>query len=174
MIYDAKTLLSYLDTQEIPYLSHTHPALNTIEEARIHRGEDVVGFAKNLFLQDRDQNFYLLTCGYHKRIDLKKVRKFLGCRRLSFVTTDTLLQTLHVTPGSVSPLALIHMQHQGVRFLIDQDLSLFTYNYFHPLDNRITLSIQADFWVPLVEYWGVQVEWTHFSYFEPDNEDRAE
>jgi hypothetical protein len=62
------------------------------------------------------------------------------------------------------------MQHQAVRFLIDEELSLFTHNYFHPLDNRITLSIQAQFWVPLVERWGITVEWTHFKHFESEHE----
>ena len=167
MIYDCERFLAYLEARTIPYEYDEHPPLHTIEIARAYRQNQTHGFAKNLLIHDRRDITCLLTCPYDTVIDLKKVRDFLATRRLTFVPREQLLETLHIPPGCVSPLALINARGSSIRFLIDQALATLTHHHFHPLDACKTLTLRKEHWVSLVEEWGFDVEWIDFTRFLP-------
>ena len=77
-------------------------------------------------------------------IDLKTMHKRIGSGRLSFGKPDLLLETLGVTPGSVTPFALINDTDQKVTIILDQALADEPVINAHPLVNTQTTTILRD------------------------------
>ena len=57
---------------------HQHDALFTVEDSRKLRGKIGGAHTKNLFLKNKKNNFFLLSCEEADKIDLKKISKSLG------------------------------------------------------------------------------------------------
>ena len=71
--------------------------------------------AKNLFVRDdKKQHFYLITVKAEKRVDLKQLRRSQQTRQLSLAPPEELLRVLGLTPGSVTPAALLDGHAQDV------------------------------------------------------------
>lgn len=71
-------------------------------------------------------------------IDLKALRQRLGAANLSFAKPERLLEVLGVTPGTVTPFAVINDSVGAVRVVLDQALATAPQASFHPLDNAQT------------------------------------
>lgn len=138
----AQALLDYLDSAGIATKLHHHPAVFTVEEAQKLRGKIAGAHSKNLFLKDKKQNLFLVSALEHTTIDLKTLHTRIGAKsRLSFGSAELLSDTLGVSPGSVSPMGAIHDTKQSCSIILDETFrSVDTIN-FHPLDNRLTISI---------------------------------
>ena len=54
---------------------HQHDALFTVEDSRKLRGKIEGAHSKNLFLKNKKNNFFLLSCEEADKIDLKKMSK---------------------------------------------------------------------------------------------------
>lgn len=138
-------LLAHLQEQQIAYELFRHEPLFTCEQAVACMARlNMPGIGiRNLFLKDDKKNFYLIVAADGDRIDLKQVGKTLGTKGLRFADAQLMLQYLDVTPGSVTPLALIHDTEKRVQSLIDA--SLFTHQYIqmHPLKNDATVVIAS-------------------------------
>src|SRR3989344_571076 len=103
-----------LKTLDIPYDKFEHPAVFTNEQSEKINIPEVKLNAKNLFLRaEKTHQFYLLTIKHNKRADLKAFAKQVGEKGFSFGSADELKKLMELTPGSVSPLGLIHdVNHQ--------------------------------------------------------------
>lgn len=97
---------------------------------------------KNLLLNDRQGNFYLVMLSPDKRLAVKTVAQKIGCSRLSFVNGPKLYELIGATPGCVSPLGLIFDGRNLVRLLIDSDLLKFDFMVCHPCDNTCSIKIK--------------------------------
>jgi Ala-tRNA(Pro) deacylase len=93
---------------------------------------------KNLFLTDRDGRLALVVAKDDSRVDLKRVASRLGFGRLSFGNAALLGSMLGVTPGSVTPFALINDREARVRVVVDESLLAFAEINCHPLENTAT------------------------------------
>ena len=138
-------LLAYLTEHQIAYELFRHEPLFTCEQAvacMARLNMPGVG-VRNLFLKDDKKKLYLIVAADGARIDLKQVGKTIGTKGLRFADAQLMLQYLDVTPGSVTPLALMHDTEKVVQPLIDA--SLFTHQYIqiHPLKNDATLVIAS-------------------------------
>ena len=97
---------------------------------------------KNLFLRNKKGNReYLVILGVDKRADLRQLVKIIGDDRFSFGSAERLMQTLGVTPGSVSPFGLLHDGSRQVLVIIDKDLRGAERLIFHPNDNTASVTI---------------------------------
>ena len=74
-------------------------------------------------------------------IDLKRLPPVIGAARLSFGAEALMVETLGVTPGSVTALALINDTRRRVRFVLDRALAEAAVVNFHPLTNTATTSL---------------------------------
>lgn len=75
--------------------------------------------AKNLFVRDdKKRDYYLITVKGDKRVDLKEFRRNNQTRALSFATAQELMSILGLSPGSVTPLGLLHDPTGKVHFYI--------------------------------------------------------
>jgi Ala-tRNA(Pro) deacylase len=96
---------------------------------------------KNLFLKDAKGRLFLVTLRSDRRVDMKALPALLGSKRLSFGSAETLFASLAVTPGSVTPLALINDTMHQVSFALDRALAEGAHVACHPLVNTATLSM---------------------------------
>jgi Ala-tRNA(Pro) deacylase len=134
-------LFAHLDALGIPYVTHHHPAVHTVAEAAARRGSLPGGHCKCLFLKDRKAGLWLVVALEDRAVDLKALADRLGAPRFSFGNPELLLATLGVTPGSVTPFALINDPGHAVRVVLEEGmLALDPLNY-HPLVNTATTAV---------------------------------
>ena len=150
-------LLARLDRLGIPHVTHEHAPVFTVEEAQAHTAHLPGGHCKSLFLKDKKGALWLLVCLDRRRIDMNRLSKALECPRLSFGKPDLLEEVLGVTPGSVTPFALINDTGHRVQPLLDAAMLAHDRLNYHPLTNTATTSIQADDLPRFVEACGHEV-----------------
>lgn len=131
----------------IQYDKYEHPPVFTSEEAAEHWGPINATQVKNLFLRNKKGNRqYLVILEINKQADLRELVKIIGDDRFSFGSAERLMDTLGVTPGSVSPFGLLHPGATDVRVIVDQDLRSAEKLIFHPNLNTASVTISvADF-----------------------------
>ncbi len=113
----------FLDKVDAKYQTLTHPAAATMEQCEAVRDEVNAPVFKNLFLTNKQHNqFYLLMIPADKPFKTKYLSPQLGCARLSFASPEEMEKYLHIHPGAVSPMGLIHDKDHNVRLIIDNDL----------------------------------------------------
>ena len=118
--------------------------MHTADEAAIHWQAIPGAAVKNLFLRNKKgDRHYLVILGIDKQADLRHLVKVIGDDRLSFGSPERLQKYLGVTPGSVSPLGLIHDSARAVRVIVDSDLRTAERLIFHPNDNTASLTISG-------------------------------
>lgn len=118
-----------------------HPAVFTTEEAANHCAHLPGAHCKSLFLKDRKGALWLVVTLEHRRLDMKALQELLGAARLSFGKPDLMAKILGVTPGSVTPFALINDTEQQVAVALDREMMAAEIANYHPLTNTMTTSI---------------------------------
>jgi len=137
-------LLARLGTLGIETRTVTHAAVYTVEEAQRVRGGLPGGHTKNLFVRDKRGTMWLLCCAADQNVDLRALAPRLGASgRLSFGSTERLMRYLGVTPGAVSPFAVINDHGRHVRVVLDAAVLATEPINMHPLDNTRTTAIPA-------------------------------
>lgn len=126
----------------IPYDTYEHPPVFTSDDVETHWRDIPATPVKNLFLRNKKGNReYLVIVGVEKRVDLQQLVKTIGADRLSFGSPDRLMQTLGLTPGSVSPFGLLHEGSGALQVIIDTDLRRAERLIFHPNINTASVTI---------------------------------
>lgn len=135
----------FLDRLGVEYTTLTHPAAFTMEECEAVRRDIGAPVFKNLFLTNRQQtDFYLLMIPADKPFKTKYLSSQLGCARLSFASADKMEELLHIHPGAVSPMGLIHDAGRRVRLIIDSDLRGVDVYACHPCVNTSSVALRLD------------------------------
>jgi Ala-tRNA(Pro) deacylase len=144
----------------VAYDLYEHPAVFTAEEAATH-WKDIPGTpVKNLFLRNKKgDRHYLVILGLEKQADLRQLVRVIGDDRLSFGSPERLMKYLGVTPGSVSPLGLIHDTSRAVRVIVDSDLRSAERLIFHPNDNTASVTLGGADFARFLEQQGNSVKW---------------
>ena len=148
----------YLTAQRISYEVLEHKAIFNMEELSALALPHPEWDAKNLFLWDDRQQYFLLTVQGDKRVDLKQFRKAHGLRPLRFAPAEELESVLGLIPGAVTPLGILNDDAHQVRFYLD---SAFAGNKIavHPNDNTATVWMQADDLMKLIQHRGSPAEY---------------
>ena len=133
-------LLDLLRGKGLDFQIHNHNALFTVEDSENLRGEIKGAHTKNLFLKNKKNEFFLLSCDENARVDLKLFSKSIDAKNLSFANENYLNQYLGIRPGSVSPYALLNDKTNQVNFYLDEKLFKSEIINFHPLINTTTIS----------------------------------
>lgn len=132
----------FLDRIGLRYTTLCHPAAFTMEECEAVRRDIGAPVFKNLFLTNRRQtDFYLLMIPADKPFKTKYLSSQLGCARLSFASAEKMEELLHIHPGAVSPMGLIHDTGHKVRLIIDRDLENVDIYACHPCVNTASISL---------------------------------
>ncbi|MGE0651695.1 MAG: prolyl-tRNA synthetase associated domain-containing protein [Alphaproteobacteria bacterium] len=134
-------LLARLDALGIATRTVSHPPLFTVEDSRRLRGDLPGGHCKNLFLKDRKDRLWLVVTLEDRPIEMKSLSDRIGSARLSFGRPELLVEVLGVTPGGVTPFALINDARQRVTVVLDKEMLTFDPLNYHPLTNAATTAI---------------------------------
>jgi Ala-tRNA(Pro) deacylase len=140
---DRKDLFARLDELGIAATTVEHESVFTVAQSEGLRNSLPGAHTKNLFLTDKDGSALLVVAKDDTRVDLKSLAKQLGLGRLSFGKPELLLALLGVTPGSVTPFALINDKNTRVAVVVDAALLDFAEVNFHPLENTATTRIAS-------------------------------
>ncbi len=138
-----KELIKLLDAKGYVFDFHEHRALFTVEDSNKLRGEIKGLHSKNLFLKNKKNKFYLFSCEEFSDINLKTISKSLGLGNLSFAKTEYLIDLLGISPGSVTPFALLNSPKSTIDFYLEDRLYESEYINFHPLTNTATVTIKS-------------------------------
>ncbi len=136
-------LFELLSVNKLEFQIHDHDPLFTVEDSEKLRGAIKGAHTKNLFLKNKKNNFFLLSCDENARVDLKRFSKSIGAKNLSFANEDYLEKYLGVKPGSVSPYALLNDKDNIVKFYLDEKLYKSDVINFHPLINTTTITVKT-------------------------------
>ena len=126
---------------------HEHKALFSVEDSKKLRGQMEGGHSKNLFLKNKKNNFFLISCEENENIDLKKISKSLHLGNISFAKEKYLNEYLGIKPGSVSPFALLNDRENKVDFYLENKLFDSQMINFHPLTNTLTVTIETSMFI---------------------------
>ena len=143
MAADRRALFARLDELGIASTTVEHPPVFTVEQSKALRETLPGAHTKNLFLTDRCGNALLIVAKDETVVDLKHVARRLGLGRLSFGKPELLMELLGVTPGSVTPLALINDQSGRVKVVVDAALAGAAEVNCHPLENTATTRLAS-------------------------------
>ncbi len=136
-------ILELLNSLKIAYEKYEHLAVFTNEQSGQIDIPEVKLNAKNLFLRaEKTHQFYLLTIKHDKRANLKAFAKTVGEKGFSFGSAEELKSLMKLTPGSVSPLGLMHDPEHKIKFFLDEDILKDEKIYVHPNINTATVGLR--------------------------------
>ena len=136
-------LYELLSVKNVDFQIHEHDPLFTVEDSERLRGEIKGAHTKNLFLKNKKNNFFLISCDENAKVNLKQFSKSIDAKNLSFANARYLEQFLGILPGSVSPFALLNDKNNVVEFYFDEKLYNSEIINFHPLINTTTINIKT-------------------------------
>ncbi len=141
-----RQLFEKLDELGIIHETREHRAVFKVEEGRDLKATMPGGHSKNLFMKDKKGKFFLAVAHADTKVDLVALGKVAGSKgRLSFGKPDAMNDILGVSPGSVTPFAMINDQdHKIGMMVLDRALMAFDKIWFHPLINTASTSISSE------------------------------
>ena len=74
-------LLKLLDDKKIDYRIFDHPPLHSVKDSINMRGAIKGAHTKNLFLKNKKNDFFLITCIENTSVNLKLLRKNLNLKK---------------------------------------------------------------------------------------------
>lgn len=130
---------------------YEHMPIFTAEEG-IKQTAHIPGIAaKNLFLRDKKNQFWLVVMPYYVKLNIRKLAIAIGTAELQFAKPEQLLHHLGITPGSVTPLALINDLKHEVQVIVDETLMTTNLIQIHPLRNDMTVTMQPQELIKFIE-----------------------
>ena len=111
-----------LDRLGIDYTRLEHPSIMTMEEGMTIAQKLGVSSCKNLFLVNKQKEYFLLLLSGNKKLSAKSIAKQIGSSHLSFASDEDMKTLLFTTPGAVSILGLIYDRENKVKLLIDKGM----------------------------------------------------
>lgn len=147
-------LMALLDQARITHATYAHAAVFTVDESADIKSSLPGGHTKNLFLKDKKGSLWLVTALHDTDIDLKWLRKRLSVQNLSFANAELMQEHLGVTPGSVTPLGLMHDKNRAVNFVLDARILACDLVNCHPLRNDMTTALKPQDLIKFLEDMG--------------------
>ncbi|MEI2386736.1 prolyl-tRNA synthetase associated domain-containing protein [Breoghania sp. JC706] len=138
-------LMARFDQLGIATRTTEHERVFTVAESSKIDRQIEGGHTKNLFLKDKKGRLFLVVALADATIDLKHIHQLVGAQgRVSFGNGELLEEVLGVSPGSVTPFALINDTQRRVTPVLDAQMMTFETLNYHPLSNDATTSITRD------------------------------
>ena len=136
-------LFAFLDRLGIEHHTTEHPPIFTAEQG--HEWEDKIPGTgcTSLFLKDEKGGLWLVMIPADKRADLKGIAKRAGAPRFSFGKPELMMDVLGVTPGSVTPFALLNDTKKQIKVVLDEDMLRCDKVHYHPLHNAASTTLRA-------------------------------
>ncbi|CAM3761786.1 prolyl-tRNA synthetase associated domain-containing protein [Mesobacillus zeae] len=139
IVYDA------LNKMSIAYEVVEHPPALTTEEADSYIvGKEGVR-TKTLFLCNKKKTaYYLVIIDDTKRLDMDQLAKILKEKRISFCSSERLMEKMALPPGAVSIFGLLNNEDHDIKIYLDKEMLTEKLMSFHANDNTKTLFISME------------------------------
>jgi Ala-tRNA(Pro) deacylase len=147
-------LYADLKTLNIAFDVFEHEAVFTVGESEQLHGEIAGAHTKNLFLKDSGGVFWLVTVPASMRVNLKALPIAIGSKRISFGKAEDMERILGISPGSVTPLAVMNDATGAAGVVLDAGLVANDRINVHPLRNTATLGLRVADLIRALTYWG--------------------
>lgn len=136
-------VLSKLQELNIEYKEVEHVPVFTIEDMdNLGNIFEEAKICKNLFVRDqKGKRHFLIVIPEEKRAPLSEIAEKIGSTKLSFASNERLMKYLKLTPGSVTPLAIINDEENVVEVIFDEELKNENLLGVHPCVNTSTVLI---------------------------------
>ncbi|WOI53448.1 YbaK/EbsC family protein [Parvularcula sp. LCG005] len=123
-----------------------HPPTHRVADSADLRGALEGSQTKSLLVEDKAGCMTLIVATGACRVNLKGVARSLDATgRLSFAAPDRLMDSLGVTPGNATPLALPRDEnHLIANVVLDEQLFEHPPLWCHPLRNTASVSLAPD------------------------------
>lgn len=143
-----------LQCLSLQYEKIDHPAVFTCEEAALYDSGSGAVDTKNLFLTNGDRSrYFLVILVADKKLRAKDLGRELGEKGLTFAKPEDMQKLLGLTPGAVSPFALVNDGAQDVVVVMDNDVAHSEKVSFHPCVNTASIQMAtADFLIVLRQF----------------------
>jgi prolyl-tRNA editing enzyme YbaK/EbsC (Cys-tRNA(Pro) deacylase) len=102
-----KKVKNYLDKQGIDYEEVVHKTVYTAYDAAQTLKKELKDIAKNLLVK-ADNTYALVVVPADKKLDLNKIKKALGAKKISIPTEKVMLKVLKIKPGAISSFGKLH------------------------------------------------------------------
>ena len=162
----SKKLVDLLIKENIKFSITSHPAFFTVKESKSFKQKIKGAHTKNLFLKNKKNNFFLLSCKDDTIIDLKKIKKNPIFGNISFANEFYLKKYLNLTPGSVTPFGLLFDLGNIVEFYLDNKLLKYDVINFHPLINTSTIGLKTSEFIYFMKLQKKVVKYFNFDTYE--------
>ena len=134
-------LIAFFDAHGVDHATRDHEAVFRVGEGEGIKDDIPGAHTKNLFLKDAKGRLWLISAKDDTVIDLKRLHPVIGSARLSFGPAERMVETLGVTPGSVTAFGLVNDPDHRVTFVLDRALAEAEQVNFHPLTNTATTTV---------------------------------
>jgi Ala-tRNA(Pro) deacylase len=138
---DRAGLIAFFDAHGVDHATTDHEAVFRVGEGEGIKDGIPGAHTKNLFLKDAKGRLWLISAKDDTVIDLKRLHTVIGSARLSFGPAELMVETLGVTPGSVTAFGLVNDTEGRVTFVLDKALAEADQVNFHPLTNTATTTV---------------------------------
>ncbi len=156
-----KSIYNKLRELYITFEYYEHPPVNTIADMLKYWKNPDAMHCKNLFFRNnKGKKHYLVIFKYSHSLNIKDLEQSLKQGKLSFASEKRLQYYLSTTPGSVSPLGLVHDVENHVYVFLDNHLRDCEKISFHPNDNRASLTLSLKDFEKYLQATGNRFEFT--------------
>ena len=154
-----KELYELFEKLSIQFEYYEHPALATIEDAKVYWKNFNSGRCKNIFFRNhKGDRHYLVILEHMRQLNIKDLEKRLKQGKLTFASDQRLKKHLGVEPGSVSPFGLINDIENHVHLFIDEKLNEYDSLVFHPNVNTASLIVSKSDFLRFIKHTGNSFE----------------
>jgi len=102
-----KKVKNYLDKQGVDYEEIAHKTVYTAYDAAQTLKKELKDIAKNLLVK-ADNTYALVVVPADKRLDLKKIKKALGAKKISIPQEKVMVKILKIKPGAMTSFGKLH------------------------------------------------------------------
>lgn len=111
-------IIALLAGKGINYKISEHEPVYTSEQASRARGESMDKGAKSLLIKT-EGDFVLVVLPGSKQLDSKKLRDFLGVKKMRFATPDEVKEVMGCEIGACYPIGSV----AGIKTIVDKSMS---------------------------------------------------
>jgi Ala-tRNA(Pro) deacylase len=102
-----KKVKNYLDKQNVDYEEIAHRTVYTAYDAAQTLKKELKEIAKNLLVK-ADSTYALVVVPADKKLDLKKIKKALGAKKISIPNEKVMVRVLKIKPGAMTSFGKLH------------------------------------------------------------------
>ena len=107
----------HLDAEQIKHDLMEHKTVYTAYDMAQTMKEKLEAIGKTLAIK-ADKKYYLIVVPANKRVNLPKLQKFVGAKKLSFIKESEMIKFFKVKPGAIAPFGKLY----GVPVFVDKSL----------------------------------------------------